>query len=95
MKLFSRKKENKGFKAGKKWSTEDLNTLMSALVNGVSTENIAKTIGRTESAVTSKINSIQKKRRTGEWSIIETKLLIAYWNKEKSIEYISFFLDRF
>lgn len=94
MKLFSRKKENKGFKAGKKWSTEDLNTLMSALVNGVSTENIAKTIGRTESAVTSKINSIQKKRRTGEWSIIETKLLIAYWNKEKSIEYISFFLDR-
>jgi len=96
MKFFKKKKkkENKTFQSGKRWSAAEEKILLEALSNDVHIDDIAQTLGRKPSAVISKTQSIQKKRRSGAWSDIETRLLIAYWNQDKSIEYISRALDR-
>jgi len=94
MKFLKKKKKIKNFQSGKRWSTKEENILLVALSNNVHIDNIAQTIGRKTSAVMRKTQSIQKKRRSGAWSDIETSLLIAYWNQDKSIEYISQALDR-
>ena len=92
----SQSKEAKSFNAGKKWSEEEDLTLLRALKEGVQTDQISTTLGRSSGSVRARWNQFEKERRSGSWTPLETFILISYWNRKERfvLEKVSQLLDR-
>ena len=82
--------------AGKKWSEEEDLTLLRALKEGVQTDQISATLGRSSGSVRARWNQFEKERRSGSWTPLETFILISYWNRKERfvLEKVSQLLDR-
>jgi len=91
---FKKKSKEPGKNHNKRWTSEEIKTLLSGLNNNASFKDIAKTLGREESAVLNKYLSIDRKRRSGGWSPEETLRLIYLWNNNYSTDQIAYDLDR-
>ena len=79
---------------GKRWTKEEENILLKALLDDASLKSISEVLGREPSAVNRKYASIEKKRKSGSWNAQETLQLIQLWNSESSMETIGQQLDR-
>jgi hypothetical protein len=91
---FKKRNKERAKNAGKRWTKEEEETLLNALLDDVSLIDISKVLGRDPSAVGIKYNSIEKSRKSGSWNAHETLELIKLWNKESSMEAIGQELGR-